>query len=172
MVMEQNDQYDHFLIRDATVLVRSSGCSGKKRGESEPEFYDVRTGVQLRGLQPPFQDYELTRGQRVSREYAGLIMRSGMTAWLDPSLDPSKVVTILDIKQRRLDAVVADSIIDQVRVISELLQEFVSLADGAQVEERFWLSQQVLSLIKKFSGRELSELEDIVDWFKTRHPRK
>lgn len=170
--MEKNDQYDHFLIRDAMVLARVSGLSGRKQGDSEPEFYDVRTGVQLRGLHPPFQDVELLRGQRVSSEYAHLILRSGTTAWPDPSVDPSKVVTILDIKQRRLDAVVADSIIDQVRVVSELLQEFVSLADKAQTEERFWLSQQVLSLMNKFSGRELAELEEIVEWFKTRHPRK
>ena len=38
-------------------------------------------------------------------------------------------------------------------------------------EERFWLSQQALSLIRKFSGRELSELEEIVEWLK-RQPKE
>jgi hypothetical protein len=84
-----------------------------------------------------------------------------------PTVDLSKVVNILEIRQRKLDAIVADSIIDQVRVIANLLHDFLTVADLAQKEERFWLSQQVLTLVRKFSGRELAELEDIVEWFKS-----
>jgi hypothetical protein len=52
------------------------------------------------------------------------------------------------------------------------LNEFLHVADGAQSEERFWLSQQALALVRKFSGRELAEFEEIVDWFKNRPKRK
>jgi hypothetical protein len=78
---------------------------------------------------------------------------------------------MLDIKQRRLDSVVADSILDQLRVVRDLLHDFLSVATQANSEERFWLSQQVLSLLRKFSGRELAEMEEIVQWFK-RRPRR
>jgi hypothetical protein len=86
-------------------------------------------------------------------------------------VDFSKVVSILEVKQRRLDYVVADSILGQVRVIRDLLDQFLKLAENVNDEERFWLSQQVLSLLSKFTGRELEELEEMVNWMRTR-PRK
>ena len=49
--------------------------------------------------------------------------------------------------------------------------EFLDAADHAQKEERFWLAQQVLTLVRKFSGRELAELEGIVEWLKRRPPK-
>jgi hypothetical protein len=52
-----------------------------------------------------------------------------------------------------------------------VLHEFLDAADHAQKEERFWLAQQVLTLVRKFSGRELAELEGIVEWFKRRPPK-
>jgi hypothetical protein len=167
--METEEQYDHILIRDATVLVRFP--KGIRDSDRASEFFDVRTGVQLREIHPSLQPVELDRGCLLSEEAASTILRSGAPIMIDPSADSSKVVTILEAKQRKLDSIVADSIIDQLRVMTLLLQEILDAASAAQKEERFWLAQQVLPLIRKFSGRELAELEEIVDWFKER-PRK
>jgi len=170
--MNGEDRFDHILIRDAGILVRiRSGC-GHADKENPPEFFDVRTGVQIRGIHPALQAGELDRGYLLPEEFAGAILKSGAPILAGRSTDLSKVVNILDIKQRRLDSIVADSILDQIRVISTILKEFLNVADGAQAEERFWLSQQVLALVRKFSGRELAELEEIVDWFKNRPKRK
>ena len=167
--MKTEDRYDHILIRDATVLVRFP--KGIRDSESGSEFFDVRTGVQLREIHPSLQSVELDRGYLLSEEVASAILRSGAPVMINPSVDLSKVVTILEAKQRKLDSIVADSIIDQLRVMTLLLQEILDAANAAQKEERFWLAQQILPLIRKFSGRELAELEEIVDWFKER-PRK
>ena len=167
--METGDGYDHILIRDAAILVRFP--KGGRDIESASEFFDVRTGVQLRQIHPSLQAVELDRGYLLSQEAANAILRSGAPIVSDPAADFSKVVTILEVRQRKLDAIVADSIIDQLQVISDLLRDILNAASTAQKEERFWLAQQVLTLVRKFSGRELSELEDIVDWFK-RRPRK
>jgi hypothetical protein len=167
--METGDGYDHILIRDAAILVRFP--KGGRDIESASEFFDVRTGVQLRQIHPSLQAVELDRGYLLSREAANAILKSGAPIVSDPVADFSKVVTILEVRQRKLDAIVADSIIDQLQVISDLLRDILNAASKAQKEERFWLAQQVLTLVRKFSGRELSELEDIVDWFK-RRPRK
>lgn len=167
--METEEQYDHILIRDATILVRFP--KGIRDSEGASEFFDVRTGVQLRGIHPSLQPVELDRGYLLSEEAASAILRSGAPIMTDPSADLSKVVTILEAKQRKLDSIVADSILDQLRVMTVLLQDILDAASAAQKEERFWMAQQVLPLIRKFSGRELAELEEMVDWFKER-PRK
>jgi|GEM_PF-491656 len=172
MAMDSADQYDHILIRDATVLVRVPRGYRRICGETRAEFFDVKTGVQLRQIYPDLQEIELDRGYLVSEQSAGAILKAGMAVALPPSVDSSKVVTILEVKQRKLDSVVADSILDQLAVIAELLNEYRSVAEAAQREERFWLSQQVLTLVRKFSGRELAELREIVDWFKSRPHKK
>lgn len=170
--MNREDQYDHFLIRDATVLVRLPRGCWKRGDENDPELFDVRTGVQIREIHPPLQEIELDRGHLLPEEFANAILKSGTPITADPSADPSKVVNILDIKQRRLDSIVADSILDQIRVIKQILETFLEVANGAQPEERFWLSQQALTLVRKFSGRELTELEEILDWFRNRPTRR
>jgi hypothetical protein len=147
------------------------GCDGTQ-DRNCVEFFDVRTGVQLREIHPALQDGELERGYPLSEEVAATILKSGLPILAPPTVDLSKVVNMLEIRQRKLDAVVADSIIDQVRVIANLLHDFLTVADLAQKEERFWLSQQVLTLVRKFSGRELAELEDIVEWFKSGPSRR
>ncbi|MBI4966125.1 MAG: hypothetical protein HY913_22790 [Desulfomonile tiedjei] len=167
--METDERYDHILIRDATILVRFP--KGGEGPAAASEFFDVRTGVQIRAIHPSLQKVELDRGFLLSDEAAGAILRSGAPILSDPSADLSKVVTILEVKQRKLDSIVADSILDQLRVITALLQHILDAANTAQKEERFWLAQQVLTLVRKFSGRELSEMEEIVDWFKTRHKK-
>jgi hypothetical protein len=167
--MAMDDEFEYLLIRDATVLLRVP-CRHRDP-EATAQFFDVRTGVQLKQIYPGLQQLELDRGYPISREIAGLILKSGAPASVDAGADPSKVVTILEVKQRRLDAVVADSILDQLRVISDLLVEILKVADNAHREERFWLSQQLLTLVRKFTGRELSELEEMVEWFR-RRPHK
>lgn len=139
--------------------------------ESEPQFFDVRTGVQLKGIHPPFTPEELERGHRLTEEHARSIMKSGNTMLVSPLFDASKVVSILDMRQRKLDSVVADSILDQLEVVCAILSRFLQIAREAEEEERFWLSQQVLTSLRKFSGRELAELEEIMDWFVSR-PKK
>jgi hypothetical protein len=163
------DEFEYLLIRDATVLLRVP--VGHRDPDVHAQFFDVRTGVQLKEIYPSLQQLELDRGYPISRETAGLILKSGAPASVAAGADLSKVVTILEVKQRRLDAVVADSILDQLRVISDLLVEILKVADSAHREERFWLSQQLLTLVRKFTGRELSELEEMAEWFK-RRPRK
>jgi hypothetical protein len=114
---------------------------------------------------------ELARGTRLPSETVAVILGEGARFGADGSVDISKVVSILDVKQRKLDSVVADSILDQLRLISDLLREFLRVADSAEKEERFWMSQQVLALVRKFSGRELEDLQDIVEWLQSRRNR-
>ncbi|MBM3298670.1 MAG: hypothetical protein FJY85_01800 [Deltaproteobacteria bacterium] len=170
--MDLWDCSDHVLIREAAILARITHVPGEQEGLTHIEYFDARTGVQLREIHPPIRDGELERGHLVSNEAAAAILKSGLPILTPLTEDLSKVVNILEIKQRRLDSVVADSIIDQVRVISDLLRDFLNVADQAHKEERFWLSQQVLTLLRKFSGRELAELENIIEWFKTGPGRK
>jgi hypothetical protein len=160
------------LIRDATILVRLPRGYRTANDACVAEFFDVRTGVQLREIHPALQDVELDRGHILPEEFAAAILKSGTPIMAGPSTDQSKVVNILDMKQRRLDSIVADSILDQIRAINAVLRDFLNVADEAQVEERFWLSQQALTLVRKFSGRELAELEEIVDWFRNRPAKK
>ena len=153
------------------ILVRVPIRQDEGPGESEARFFDVRTGVQLKGIHPPFTPEELERGHRLTEEHAHAIIKSGNTMMVSPLFDASKVVSILDMKQRKLDSVVADSILDQLQVVCGILSKFLQIAREAQEEERFWLSQQVLTALRKFSGRELEQLEEIMDWFTSR-PRK
>jgi len=169
--MMYEEGFDHYLIREGLVLARVPAGQEEAHADRNAEFFDVRTGIQLRGIHPPFQADELRRGQFLPEEQAAVIITSGMPLLGDASVDLSKVVNILDVKQRRLDSVVADSILDQVQLIRDMLQDLLNVAAVARPEERFWLSQQVLSLLTKFSGRELSELQEILDWLKKR-PRK
>ncbi len=169
--MSTADDYDYVLIREATILVRVPRGAAETAPEVVPEFFDVRTGVQLRQIYPAFQADELQRGYILPDGHAGAILKGGTPITGGPSIDPSKVVTILEARQRKLDAVVADSIFDQLRILTKVLHEFLNAADHAQKEERFWLAQQVLTLVRKFSGRELAELEGIVEWFKRRPPK-
>ena len=171
MIVMDDGRYQYILIREATVLVRIKPANQEARNELTPELFDVRTGVQLREIHPALEVTELERGYRLSKEYAATIIAGG--APFGAELEPNRfnVVNITDIRQRRLDAVVADSIFDQLRVISRLLNKLLQAAEDVRKEERFWLSQQALSLIRKFSGRELSELEEIVEWLKSR-PKK
>jgi hypothetical protein len=169
--MNEEVLYDHFLIRESTIVVRIARGAGGSEDTAVPEFFDVRTGVQLREIHPPFHSGDLEHAHKLSKEYGEAIIRSGRYGPIDYSVDFSKVVSILEVKQRRLDYVVADSILGQVRVIHDLLDQFLKLAEKVNDEERFWLSQQVLSLLSKFTGRELEELEEMVNWMSTR-PRK
>lgn len=169
--MSTVDEYDYVLIREATILIRVPRGAAETAQEVLPEFFDVRTGVQLRQIYPAFQADELQRGYRLPDGHAGAIIKGGAPITGGPSIDPSKVVTILEARQRKLDSVVADSIFDQLRILTNVLHEFLDAADHAQKEERFWLAQQVLTLLRKFSGRELAELEGIVEWFKRRPPK-
>ncbi len=165
--MHDSDEYDHILIREASILVRVPRGVRDLDGDATPEFYDVRTGAPLKHIYPGLQAVELHRGHLLAPEDAQGVLRWTLPLE-DACSDSEKVVNILDIKQRRLDTVVADSILDQLRVISDLLKEFLNAAENAQREERFWLSQQVLALVRKFSGRELSEMQETVEWFKNR----
>ncbi|MGO9570132.1 MAG: hypothetical protein ACLP5H_21595 [Desulfomonilaceae bacterium] len=169
--MSTADDYDYVLIREATILVRVRRGAEETNPEVLPEFFDVRTGVQLRQIYPAFQADELQRGYTLPDGHAGAILKGGTPISSGPSIDPSKVVTILEARQRKLDAIVADSIFDQLRILTNVLHEFLDAADHAQKEERFWLAQQVVTLVRKFSGRELAELEGIVEWFKRRPPK-
>ncbi|MGB9618155.1 MAG: hypothetical protein ACP5M0_07235 [Desulfomonilaceae bacterium] len=172
METDANIVYDHILIREATILVRAPKNQSGVHQMEEARFFDVRTGVELREIYPPLQAAELKRGFIVSEACAASVLKTGIPIGPSPDVDYTKVVNILDLRQRRLDALVADSIIDQVRVIKDLLTEFLDAAEKAQKEERFWLSQQVLSLVHKFTGRELSELQDIIGWFRKRYSGK
>ncbi|HMK36670.1 MAG TPA: hypothetical protein VK463_16470 [Desulfomonilaceae bacterium] len=160
-------EYDHILIREATILVRVPEGTRELLEDRAAEFFDVRTGVQIPRIYPDLQAVELHRGYLLPKNHAAALIRSGAALDGNPSMDAAKVITILEVQQRKLDSVVADSILDQLRITVNLLQEFLSLADTAQKEERFWLSQQILGLIRKFTGRELSEIEEIVAWFRS-----
>ncbi|MBI5251902.1 MAG: hypothetical protein HY912_20615 [Desulfomonile tiedjei] len=166
--MSDPEAYDYILIREASVLVRvTHGIRDLDCGVS-PEFYDVRTGVQLKQIYPDLQPIELHRGHVIPSAHAYGIMRR--TCEVTAS-EFNKVVNILEVKQRKLDSVVADSILDQLRVISDLLKEFLNAAEKAEKEDRFWLAQQVLGMVRKFSGRELSDLQETVEWFKNHYKK-
>ena len=155
------------LIRDGTVLIRVSRASDEEDSGDGVEFFDVRTGVQLREIHPGLQEGEVDRGYTVSAIHAEAFIRSGTPSRFDPSVEMSKIVSLQDVRQRRLDSVVADSILDQLGLVRDVLDGFLTVADNATEEERFWLSQQVLTILRKFSGRELEELEEVVRWFRT-----
>jgi hypothetical protein len=165
--MEEDALYDHFLIRESTILVRIARPRGGSSDAPPPEFFDVRTGVRLREIHPRFRDGDLKHAQKIPYEFGEAIIRSGSYGSSDYSVDFSKVVSILEVKQRRLDHVVADSILGQVGVIRDLLDGFLKLARSVNDEERFWLSQQILPLLSKFTGRELEELEEMVNRMRT-----
>lgn len=167
----ETPEYDHLLIREATVLVRLPRGTREIRDDCGVEFFDVRTGVPLKRIYPALQAVELHRGYLLPESHAAALIKCGTAVDMGSSADASKVVTILEVRQRKLDAVVADSILDQLRLMVTILNEFLVVADTAQKEERFWLSQQVLSLMRKFSGRELAELEEIVEWFKSKRKK-
>ncbi|AFM27042.1 hypothetical protein [Desulfomonile tiedjei] len=160
--MSTAGDFDHILIREASVLVRVPEGIRELNDDIVPEYFDVRTGVPLKNIYPELQTIELHRGYLLSPEDAQGILRCGL-----PGLEP-KVISILDVKQRRLDSVVADSVLDQLKVLTELFGEFLRAAEDASQEERYWLSQQVLGLLRKFSGRELQELQETVEWFRNR----
>jgi hypothetical protein len=164
-------EYDHILIREATILVRVPEGTREIREDPAPEFFDVRTGAPLRQIYPSLQAVELHRGYLLPKSHGAALIKCGAPVNSGPSEDASKVVTILGMKQRKLDMVVADSILDRVGLVVSLLQEFLDVANTVQKEERLWLSQQILSLMGKFSGRELSEIEEIVEWFKSRRKK-
>jgi len=169
--MTDKMDFEYYVIREGLVLVRVPAGRTDAEIHDSTEFFDMRTGVHIREIHPPFHPDELRRGQFLPEEQAAAIMKSGMPLLGGPSVDLSKVVNILEVKQRRLDLVVADSILDQVKVIRDMLQDLLNVAAIARPEERFWLSQQVLTFLSKFSGRELSELQEVLDWLKKR-PRK
>jgi hypothetical protein len=169
--MDQDQELHHILIRDAGILVQIPRQAWKSGDLEHARFFDVRTGVQIKEIHPPLQPSELARGYVLSLDSAEAIINSGAAGWIGPSVDFSKVVSIHEVRQRRLDTVVADSVLDQLHTIVTILQDFLKIAEDAQREERLWLSQQVLTLIGKFSGREMEELEEITEWFKNK-PRK
>ncbi len=170
--MTENMKKDHILIRDGSVLARIVRSEDESSNDRAIEFYDVRTGVRLRKIFPPFKEVELERGCHITAEAACVLMKSTAFNTGNESSDASKVVTILEARQRKLDAVVADSILDQVRFIADMLKEYVDVADHCSKDERLWLSQQILSTVRKISGRELSEIQEIVEWFRKIGPRK
>ena len=169
--MDVSKHYNFYLIREGTVLVKTSETEGSDPSDISFELYDVRSGAHLKDTYPPFEATELKRGFRLSGETAALILRNEYLGSNKDHNNVAKVVTIVEARQRKLDAIVADSIIDQVNVITSLLQDFMNVARKATREERFWLSQQVLTFVRKFSGRELAELQEILDWFKELHKR-
>jgi hypothetical protein len=156
------DSFDHILIREGTIIVRLPKGVRQLAKDLPIKLFDVRSGVELPGIYPNPQEIELKRGYLLSDRDATAILNYRAAS------KKSKVVTILEAKQRKLDTVVADSILDQLKLIIETLGEFSEIADNAAPEQRLWLSQQVLPLLPKISGREISDLKDIVDWFKTR----
>lgn len=163
-----NEDYDYFLIRDAQVLVGIPRVLESTSDSEEPLFFDVRSGVQIPRIHPPLSCTDLERGYAVPPEFAASLIGIGIPSGASPAVDLSKVVSIVDVRQRKLDAIVADSILDQLRVITNVLRNFLAVADESPREERFWLSQQVLPLTRKFSGREIGELQQITEWFRTR----
>lgn len=170
--MTENIKKDHILIRDGAVIVRIIHSEDERSNDRTIEYYDVRTGVRLRKIFPPLQEVELERGCHITPDAASVLMKSSSFIREDDSTGVTKVVTILEARQRKLDGVVADSILDQARFISNMLREYVDVADQCTKEERLWLSQQILSTVRKISGRELTEIQEIVEWFKKIGPRK
>lgn len=169
MTEELSDEF--ILVREATVLVRISPAAESNRDFDSARLFDVRTGVELKGIHPPLSVEDFVRGFRVSPATGEAIIKSGFIGWTGQPPD-AKVVSLLDVKQRRLDTVVADSILDQLRTITSILQSFLSVADKAGKEERLWLSHQLLTTVRKFSGRELAELEEMAEWLKNKSPKK
>lgn len=170
--MTDQTKCDHILIREGSILVRIMHSGDELADEQSIEFYDVRTGVRLRKIYPPLQPVELQKGARISHEAACVIIRTKAFTNENDLSESSKVVTILEARQRKLDSVVADSILDQARLISNILRDFLEVSDHCRKEERLWLSQQILSTVRKISGRELSEIQEIVEWFKKIGPTK
>ncbi len=170
--MTDQTKYEHILIREGAVIVRIVHSGDDSADEMSMEFYDVRTGVRLRKIYPPLQPVELQKGARISHEDACVIIRAKAFTKEKELSESSKVVTILEARQRKLDSVVADSILDQARLISNILRDFLDVSDHCRKEERLWLSQQILSTVRKISGRELSEIQEIVEWFKKMGPTK
>ena len=159
---------DYVLIREATIMVcLPRGVRDLDRCV-EAAFYDVRTGVPLKNIYPELQPIEILRGHQLAPEDAHAILKWNYEV---SNPDSGRVVNIFEMKQRRLDAVVADSILDQLKVISDLFRGFLGIAENATKEERFWIAQQVLGLIRKFSGRELSELQETVEWLMNRRKK-
>ncbi len=167
--MDVRKHYEFILIRDNAVLVRKEKGLFPEDPDFTADLFDVRTGSPMREIHPPVSAHDLDRGRPISRESASVIIKSGTATWIGPDVDISKVVNILDIRQRRLDAIVADSILDQLGVITELLQGFVEVAATSSGERRLWISQHILPIIRKFSGRELEELQETLEWLR-RHP--
>jgi hypothetical protein len=161
--MEDSAAFKHILIRDSTILARLP--LEEEENMASAEFFDVRTGVKLKAIHPPLKHQDLERGYIIEEPLAHAILDTGSAGWMGPDSDPNKVTSILEVRQRKLDSVVADSIIDQVYVIKELLDKFLSAAQQAKPEEKYWLSQQLLTFVRKFSGRELAEMDEIADWF-------
>ncbi len=159
--MDNVETHDHILIREGTIIARVP--KGDRAGGAETDFFDVRTGVQIKRIYPELQQIELGRGYVLSDFDAAAILKYRLN-----EANNQKIINIWEIRQRKLDSVVADSILDQLKLITILLQKFVETSDSADKEERLWLSQQILTLVRKFSGRELSELEEIVEWFSSR----
>jgi hypothetical protein len=162
--MGDKTAFTHMLIRDSTILARLEGESGHYDPAST-EFFDVRTGVKLKNIHPPMTDQDLERGYTIEAPLAQAILETGSAVWTGPDSDPAKVTSILELRQRKLDSVVADSIIDQVRVIHELLKKLLLAAELVRPEEKYWLSQQLLTFVRKFSGRELAEMDEMIEWF-------
>ncbi len=100
--MNDSDEYDHILIREASILVRVPQGVRDLDGDVSPEFYDVRTGVPLKDIYPELQTIELHRGRLLAAEDAHGILRWNLAAD-ETCSELNKVVNILDIRQRRLD---------------------------------------------------------------------
>lgn len=162
--MEEEKVFKDILIRDSSILARIPLNSSQEYELSHAEFFDVRTGSRLKEIHPPMNSEDIKRGYSIETVLAGAIVESGCPVWMGYDTDPGKVTSILEIRQRKLDSVVADSILDQVRVIHGLLSKFVQAASMAKPEQKYWLSQQLLTFVRKFSGRELAELDEIADW--------
>lgn len=169
--MQDKIQYDYLLIRDGAVLLKIQRGDGEDSLLETAELFDVRTGAKLKELIPELKESDLHRAYPLSEQSAAAIIKSGAATGAEPAVELSKVVSILDVKQRRLDTVVADSILYQIEVIRDLLDQFLKVAENARKEDRFWMSQQVLCLLEKFSGREMAELEDLIEWMRN-HSRK
>lgn len=169
--MSPTQDFDYILIRDCAVLLKLPRDRDVSAEIQAAEFFDVRTGAPLKEIHPPLRASEPDRGYALDEAAALTIISSGLSEGDDPSLSLSKVVSISEVKQRRLDSVVADSVLDQVKLISDLLSEFTRVAECSDRDIRFWMSQQALTLLRKFSGRELQELREIIEWLRSRPKR-
>ncbi len=125
----------YVLIREATILVRVPQGIGGWCG-NPPGVLRRKDRGSVEGNLPAFQVDELQRGYVLPDGHAGAILKGGTPITGGPSVDPSKVVTLLEARQRKLDAVVADSIFDQLRILTNVLQEFLDAADHAQKKKK------------------------------------